>query len=40
MSFIAEGVQIEGLTFDDVLPVPAYSDVLLRDVNTCRFHSV
>jgi hypothetical protein len=28
MSFIAERVQIEGLTFDDVLLVPAYSVVL------------
>src|SRR5665647_343188 len=38
MSFIAERVQIEGLTFDDVLLVPAYSDVLPRDVNlTTRF---
>jgi IMP dehydrogenase len=33
MSFIAERVQIEGLTFDDVLLVPAYSDVLPREVN-------
>jgi len=33
MSFIAERVQIEGLTFDDVLLVPAYSDVLPRNVN-------
>ena len=33
MSFIAEKVQIEGLTFDDVLLVPAYSDVLPRDVD-------
>ena len=32
MSFIAERVQIEGLTFDDVLLVPAYSDVLPRNV--------
>jgi IMP dehydrogenase len=32
MSFIAERVQIEGLTFDDVLLVPAYSEVLPRDV--------
>ena len=38
MSFIAERVQIEGLTFDDVLLVPAYSDVLPRNVNlTTRF---
>ncbi|MDO9152526.1 MAG: IMP dehydrogenase [Paludibacter sp.] len=33
MSFIAERVQIEGLTFDDVLLIPAYSDVLPRDVD-------
>jgi IMP dehydrogenase len=32
MSFIAERVKIEGLTFDDVLLVPAYSDVLPREV--------
>lgn len=38
MSFIAERVKIEGLTFDDVLLVPAYSDVLPREVNlTTRF---
>jgi IMP dehydrogenase len=38
MSFIAERVQIEGLTFDDVLLVPAFSDVLPRNVNlTTRF---
>ncbi len=33
MSFINERVQPEGLTFDDVLLVPAYSDVLPRDVS-------
>lgn len=33
MSFIAERIQIEGLTFDDVLLIPAYSDVLPRNVN-------
>ncbi len=32
MSFIQERVQTEGLTFDDVLLVPAYSEVLPRDV--------
>ena len=38
MSFIAERVQIEGLTFDDVLLVPAFSDVLPRNVIlTTRF---
>ncbi len=34
MSFIDERVQSTGLTFDDVLLVPAYSDVLPREVNT------
>ncbi|MEG1622830.1 MAG: IMP dehydrogenase [Alistipes sp.] len=33
MSFINEKVQSEGLTFDDVLLVPAYSEVLPREVN-------
>ncbi len=33
MSFIDERVQSEGLTFDDVLLVPAYSEVLPRDVS-------
>ena len=38
MSFIAEKVQFEGLTFDDVLLVPAYSEVLPREVDlTTRF---
>jgi IMP dehydrogenase len=38
MSFIAEKIQIEGLTFDDVLLIPAYSEVLPREVNlTTRF---
>ena len=32
MSFIADRVQMDGLTFDDVLLIPAYSDVLPRDV--------
>jgi len=39
MSFIAERVQIEGLTFDDVLLVPAYSDVLPRNVNLTTWFS-
>ncbi|MBR3847197.1 MAG: IMP dehydrogenase, partial [Alistipes sp.] len=34
MSFIDERVQPEGLTFDDVLLVPAYSEVLPREVST------
>jgi len=33
MSFIAEKVAYEGLTFDDVLLVPAYSEVVPRNVN-------
>ena len=32
-SFIAEKVVMEGLTFDDVLLVPAYSEVLPREVS-------
>ncbi len=32
MSFIADRVQMDGLTFDDVLLIPAYSEVLPRDV--------
>ena len=37
MSFINERVQPEGLTFDDVLLVPAYSEVLPREVDIrCR----
>ncbi len=35
MSFINERVQPEGLTFDDVLLVPAYSEVLPREVDIC-----
>lgn len=33
MSFIADRVQMEGLTFDDVLLIPAFSDVLPREVS-------
>lgn len=33
MSFIADRVVMDGLTFDDVLLVPAYSEVLPREVN-------
>ena len=33
MSFIAEKIVMEGLTFDDLLLVPAYSQVLPRDVS-------
>jgi len=38
MSFIDEKIVMEGLTFDDVLLVPAYSEVLPREVDLhCRF---
>ncbi|MDR2816951.1 MAG: IMP dehydrogenase [Proteiniphilum sp.] len=38
MSFIADKVIMEGLTFDDLLLVPAYSEVLPRNVDlTTRF---
>lgn len=33
MSFIADRVVMEGLTFDDVLLIPAYSEILPRDVD-------
>lgn len=33
MSFITDKIQAEGLTFDDVLLVPAYSEVLPREVS-------
>lgn len=33
MSFIEEKIEAEGLTFDDVLLVPAYSEVLPRNVS-------
>ena len=33
MSFIAEKIIMDGLTFDDVLLIPAYSEVLPRDVD-------
>lgn len=38
MSFIADRVKMDGLTFDDVLLIPAYSEVLPREVNlTTKF---
>lgn len=38
MSFIADRVKMDGLTFDDVLLIPAYSEVLPRCVNlTTKF---
>ena len=33
MSFFTDRVQLEGLTFDDVLLIPDYSDILPRDVS-------
>lgn len=33
MSFLSDKVAFEGLTFDDVLLVPSYSDILPRDVD-------
>lgn len=33
MSFLADKVIFEGLTFDDVLLVPSYSEILPRDVD-------
>ena len=33
MSFLSDKVVLEGLTFDDVLLIPAYSDVLPREVD-------
>ena len=32
MSFFEDKLQFEGLTFDDVLLIPAYSEVLPREV--------
>ena len=32
MSFIADKVVMDGLTYDDVLLIPAYSEVLPRNV--------
>ncbi len=37
MSFLSEKVISEGLTFDDVLLVPAYSELLPRDVDLTSF---
>ena len=33
MSFLADRVKMDGLTFDDVLLIPAYSEVLPRNVD-------
>lgn len=38
MSFIADKIVMDGLTFDDVLLIPAYSEVLPRTVDlTTKF---
>ena len=38
MSFIADRVVMDGLAFDDVLLIPAYSEVLPRNVDlTTKF---
>jgi IMP dehydrogenase len=37
MSFIKDKIQFEGLTFDDVLLIPAYSEVLPREVDLSSF---
>ncbi len=39
MSFIEEKILYEGLTFDDVLLVPSYSEVLPREVNLSSMFS-
>jgi IMP dehydrogenase len=39
MSFLQDKVVIEGLTFDDVLLVPQYSEVLPRDVDVSTYFS-
>ena len=33
MSFIADKIVMDGLTYDDVLLIPAYSEVLPRTVD-------
>ena len=33
MNFITEKIVMDGLTFDDLLLVPAYSEVLPKDVS-------
>ena len=38
MSFIADRVKMDGITFDDVLLIPGYSEVLPKDVSlTTKF---
>ena len=41
MSFIADKIVFDGLTFDDVLLIPAYSEVLPREVDlTTKFSTL
>ena len=39
MSFLSDKVVLEGLTFDDVLLIPAYSDILPREVDLSSYFS-
>ena len=39
MSFLSDKVVLEGLTFDDVLLIPAYSQVLPREVDISSWFS-
>lgn len=39
MSFLQDKVALEGLTFDDVLLIPQYSEVLPRDVDVSTYFS-
>ena len=41
MSFIADKIVMDGLTYDDVLLIPAYSEVLPRtvDLSTCLLYT-
>ena len=39
MSFITDRIVCEGLTFDDVLLIPAYSEVMPREVELCSMFS-
>ncbi|MEG1556762.1 MAG: IMP dehydrogenase, partial [Bacteroidales bacterium] len=33
MSFITDRIQLDGLTFDDVLLIPSYSEILPKGVS-------
>ena len=39
MSFIEDKISFEGLTFDDVLLIPAYSEILPREVDLTTLFS-